>query len=661
MIYQNPQLLFGLFAIAIPIIVHLFNFRKHEKVYFSSIRFLDEVKLKNNKKRNIKNLLILASRIIAIAFLVLAFAKPYKPVNKEDKSIKNVFIYIDNSLSMDAISEKGRLLDIAKNKSEDIINSYESSSSFYLLTNDFPSNYPLNKEDITQKITELETNGNIRSIVEILNEKKLISKNRDHIYILSDLQEETIRINELLDTNDIIHIIPIQTTNNNNVSVDSVWIEGPILLKNRNQDIYLKVTNFDNTKKQIPITLEVNNKIKIKQLLNFTEEKEKEFKFSFNLDSNINICRVSIQDYPIVFDNELHFNLIRNNKIKVTSIVDFNKENYLLNLYRNDTINYDFEEKNSNNLNYQKLLNRDVIIVKEKKELSSGLIETLYSFIKKGGSLVIIPPSDLSSPSHNNLLDKFNIYPFLSKDTNAYLINKLHENHPLFESVFDGKIKNIELPEISYHYTQENGSKSIKQPIISIENNNQFLSHYNYDKGNIYLFNTPINTKVTSFKKHALFVPVFLNIANRSINQTLIYNTIASNNYFVSKDNNKGVFNLKNENIDIIPNCRSINGQTRYYTNNFIQKSGQYKLYDNQKIIDFIAYNYDSDESQLKNTSIEKIKNITNENIKLIEKNKDVSKFIKSSFSDIHYWKSCLIISLLFFGIEILLLKLIKT
>jgi hypothetical protein len=445
------------------------------------------------------------------------------------------------------------------------------------------------------------------------------------------------------------------------VSIDSVWIEGPILLKNRNQNIYLKVTNFDNTKKQIPITLEVNNKIKIKQLLNFTEEKEEEFKFSFNLDSNINICRVSIQDYPIIFDNELHFNLIRNNKIKITSIVDFNKENYFRNLYTNDTINYDFQERNANNLNYQQLLTRDVIIVNENKVLSSGLIETLSSFTKKGGSLVIIPPIDLDLSEYNVFLEKLNINPFLLRDTNSYLINKIHERHPIYESVFDGEIKNVELPKISFHYTQAFSSKSIKQPIISIENNNQFLSHYNYDKGNIYLFNTPINTTVTNFKKHALFVPVFLNIANRSINPTLIYNTISTNNYFVSKDNNKGVFNLKNENIDIIPNCRSINGQTRYYTNNFIQKSGQYKLYDNQKIIDFIAYNYDSDESQLKNTSIEKIKNITNENIKLIEKNKDVSKFIKSTFSDIHYWKSCLIISLLFFGIEILLLKLIKT
>ncbi|MFL2567951.1 MAG: BatA domain-containing protein [Flavobacteriales bacterium] len=661
MIYQNPQLLFGLLAIAIPIIIHLFNFRKHEKVYFSSIRFLDEVKLKNNKKRNIKNLLILASRIMAISFLVLAFAKPYKPVNKENNSIKNVFIYIDNSLSMDAISENGRLLDIAKNKSEDIVSTYESSSKFYLLTNNRSANYSFNKQDIIQKISELETNGNIKSIEEILNEKKLISKNRDHIYILSDLQEETVKINEISDTSDIIHIIPIQTTNNNNVSIDSVWIEGPILLKNRSQDIYLKATNFENIKKQIPITLEVNNKIKIKQLLNITEGKEEVFKFTFILDSNINICRLSIKDYPIVFDNELHFNLIRNNKIKITSIVDFNKENYFRNLYTNDTINYDFQERNANNLNYQQLLTRDVIIVNENKVLSSGLIETLSSFTKKGGSLVIIPPIDLNLSEYNEFLEKLNINPFLLTDTNSYLINKIHERHPIYESVFDGEIKNIELPKISFHYTQAFSSKSIKQPIISLENNNHFLSNYSLESGKVYLFNTPINTTANEFKRHALFVPVFLNIANSSINPPKIYNTINSNNYFISKENNKGIFNLKNEKIDIIPTSKNINGETRYYTNNLIEKSGQYILYDNEKIIDFIAYNYDSDESKIKNANDDIIKNITNENIRLIENNKDVSKFIKSSFSDIHYWKSCLIISLLFFGIEILLLKLIKT
>ena len=52
MIYQNPQILYALFALAIPIIIHLFNFRKHEKIYFSSIRFLEEIKNNTDHKPN---------------------------------------------------------------------------------------------------------------------------------------------------------------------------------------------------------------------------------------------------------------------------------------------------------------------------------------------------------------------------------------------------------------------------------------------------------------------------------------------------------------------------------------------------------------------------------------------------------------------------------
>ena len=137
MIYQNPQILYALLALAIPIIIHLFNFRKHEKVYFSSIRFLEEIKTQNKKKRNIKNLLILLSRIFALLFLILAFAKPYIPNENNSDEKNNIFIYIDNSFSMNAISEDGRLLDIAKNTSNDVINTFPKTTKFYLLTNDF--------------------------------------------------------------------------------------------------------------------------------------------------------------------------------------------------------------------------------------------------------------------------------------------------------------------------------------------------------------------------------------------------------------------------------------------------------------------------------------------------------------------------------------------
>ena len=84
--YQNPQLLYALFAIAIPILIHFLNLRKHKKIYFSSVRFLKEIKENKNKRSKLKNLLLLLSRVLAITFLVLAFAKPYIPVNEYNQS-----------------------------------------------------------------------------------------------------------------------------------------------------------------------------------------------------------------------------------------------------------------------------------------------------------------------------------------------------------------------------------------------------------------------------------------------------------------------------------------------------------------------------------------------------------------------------------------------
>ncbi|MBE0638176.1 MAG: BatA domain-containing protein, partial [Bacteroidales bacterium] len=41
--FVNPLFLYGLAAIAIPIIIHLFNFRKFRKVYFTNVKFLEEL------------------------------------------------------------------------------------------------------------------------------------------------------------------------------------------------------------------------------------------------------------------------------------------------------------------------------------------------------------------------------------------------------------------------------------------------------------------------------------------------------------------------------------------------------------------------------------------------------------------------------------------
>src|SRR5690606_15816754 len=79
--FVYPEFLYALFAIAIPIVIHLFNFRKFKKIYFSNVQFLKEVTQETQSKSKLKHLLILISRILAISFLVFAFAQPYIPTN----------------------------------------------------------------------------------------------------------------------------------------------------------------------------------------------------------------------------------------------------------------------------------------------------------------------------------------------------------------------------------------------------------------------------------------------------------------------------------------------------------------------------------------------------------------------------------------------------
>src|SRR5215470_8319470 len=104
-----PGFLFALSALSIPIVIHLFNFRRFKKIYFTNVRFLQEIKQDTRSRSRLKHLLILLARILMILFLVLAFAQPFIPVNKSNvvSGTKHISIFIDNSFSMDALGKNG--------------------------------------------------------------------------------------------------------------------------------------------------------------------------------------------------------------------------------------------------------------------------------------------------------------------------------------------------------------------------------------------------------------------------------------------------------------------------------------------------------------------------------------------------------------------------
>ena len=170
--FANPSFLFGLAAIAIPIIIHLFNFRRFRKVFFTNVKFIEELKQQTRQQSQLRHLLVLLMRILAIAALVLAFAQPFIPVNEDQanrKATNAVSIYVDNSFSMEAESPEGSLLNQALNKARETAAAYESSDQFQLLTNDFEGRHQrfVSREDFLELLNEVELSPVTRAVSEV--------------------------------------------------------------------------------------------------------------------------------------------------------------------------------------------------------------------------------------------------------------------------------------------------------------------------------------------------------------------------------------------------------------------------------------------------------------------------------------------------------------
>jgi len=255
MSFVHPYFLLGLLAISIPIIIHLFNFRRYKKVYFTNVQNLKDLKQETKKKSQIKHLIVLLLRILTIAALVLAFAQPYMPVSGNQSDLnkrKAVSIYIDNSFSMEALTEDLSLLDKAKNRAIEIANVYKSSDLFHILTNDFEGQHQrfLTQDEFKNAVEEIQTSPVVRQLSEVnARQKEILEENeKDNrlIYKLSDFQKTSADLEKIeTDASMMLYLVPLEAELTNNLFIDSCWFDSPV--QQLNQDVVLKVRMVNNS------------------------------------------------------------------------------------------------------------------------------------------------------------------------------------------------------------------------------------------------------------------------------------------------------------------------------------------------------------------------------------------------------------------------------
>ena len=133
--FLYPNMLYALFALLIPVVIHLFNFRRHKTVYFSNTSILKTIEQENKKTKKLKDLIVLITRVLFIAALVVAFAYPYKKNNNAiNNNVDNLIaVYIDNSMSMQSYSSEKTLFDDARSSAVKLVENLNQALKFVLL------------------------------------------------------------------------------------------------------------------------------------------------------------------------------------------------------------------------------------------------------------------------------------------------------------------------------------------------------------------------------------------------------------------------------------------------------------------------------------------------------------------------------------------------
>src|SRR5471030_1911083 len=195
--FLYPAFLFALVSLAIPVLIHLFNFRRYQKVYFSNVQFLKEIREQQSSRRNLKERLILASRLLAIFFLVMAFTRPYIPGPHAANAAgqKAISIFVDNSYSMQTLNREGSLLDEAKRRAKEIASAYNINDRFQLLTQDFEGKHQrlLSKDEFNDAVDAVKISPRSRILQQIINRQQNLLNLQPNtgkvIFIISDFQK----------------------------------------------------------------------------------------------------------------------------------------------------------------------------------------------------------------------------------------------------------------------------------------------------------------------------------------------------------------------------------------------------------------------------------------------------------------------------------------
>ena len=640
--FKHPEILYFLFLLIVPILVHLFQLRRFKVSYFTNVRFLKELSIQTRKSSKIKKRLLLATRLLLLTCIILAFAQPFFEAKDSKNASNEMYIILDNSFSMQAKGKKGELL---KRAVQELLENTPETAQFSLLTN--TENYwntdIKSSKSALQNLKYSATPFELSSIMAKIKAHK--SAHKKDIVIITDAVGLAKKDVATIDTEEKPYFIIPEAEQKNNIAIDSVFINQTL---ENFYELSVNLSAYGEDFKPVSMALYNQNKLIAKTIIKFDTKKKK---VSFTIPKEAFHGYVTIEDNGLTYDNKLYFSISKTKKTNVISIGEPEKSNFLSRIYTSTEFNYNNYSISS--LDYNSLDKQNTIILNELVEVPQALQTTLKAFVSKGGNLVVIPSEKSSVSNLNSFLGNFGKIQFKNLESKSKLITKINFDHPLFSGVFENKITNFQYPKTATSF-------DISSPypaVLSYEDQSVFVIAIQNPVSGITVFSAPINTVNSNFQQSPIIVPLFYKMGQNNQKTGVNALTIGNNQpYFVdvllTKD---AILEVKGNEDSFIPIQQILNNKVKLTFNDFPETAGNYSIFDKKEWIENLSFNYKRTESDLSKVNTNAVSDF-----KTADTISTIFNTLQTERTDSQIWKWFVIFALLFLALEMAIIKFVK-
>ena len=407
----------GIVGASIPLILHLLNRERARRLVFGTIRFIQMSHQTNVRRHKLKRLLLLLMRILMLALLGFAFARPFfaeAPVIAQKTGGKrNAIVILDTSYSMqyEAVFEN------AKKKGTEILDGLDATDAACLILSSDTARVvaplgsefshiraALNDAEATYKPTDyLDA---LQTADEILASIPIGAK---QIYVVADMQKrgwENFIETDKLNPDVQIQFIDVHPEQPHNFAITDLNVPPVILKEQQASYLVARVRNFsDDAVENLPVRLFIDGNMMHTIQLDIEPDDlaDAVFRVDFQ-DEATHTGWVELPEDALGVDNKRYFTLQSLRSIRVHAVSDKPRtQNSHQNLYGQtmetffmkmaltagrDAVPIDFAESNS--VPSTAILNRtDVLVLANVAQLSSDEAGRVAAYVASGGGLIL--------------------------------------------------------------------------------------------------------------------------------------------------------------------------------------------------------------------------------------------------------------------------------